>query len=698
LYDYSSIVPKIENDSTTLQTLNLPVLLSGVNVGSAELDPSSGDLLLTANAPVSLAAANTQLRFYSSAGHVVTFNGPIFGGSTNSCALMGTATAGGKGAFVIFANTNSCTNLFLFAGIARLAAASVTTNLVLLGDTNNATTAPATLEMDNGFTNSSPVVILAGSTNFRTIGNTAIGSDTADFTGPISLGTNLVWLANAAGTLEFDGNVDFQNPNGVPPRSLTVSGAGNTVFTGSFTNALTGISVLVKTNSGTLTLTSTTNANHILFNHGGGVISIANAGAIGIPTGVSYPNKFNFSATAMLSVTNSFTLGRNASGSDNAGFEIAGGNTGIFDVAANSTLTIDGPIIDLPGGGSGNLAKTSAGTLVLQQPNTYSGATTISNGVLTLTGNGSIGNSSNIAIASGATFDVSSLVSTFALGSGQTLTGNGGTGNFSGNVNLNSGSLVLNYTNGVPSLQVSNGQLSFNNNAVTVTVAGAALPAGSYELVAAGPGGSISGTVSTSSLTVDGAGVAAGALTSLQITGGNFYLVVNYPPLATPTTVTRNAGISMLKIALGDLATNWSDADGDAVSLVGVGISTNGVMLSTNGGFLIYNNANNVNDQFSYTIADTQGAMTNGLVNIIVNQTITGQVQSFSVISGSPRLAFAGIPGYGYSVQRSTNLPVWVTIWTTNAPNNGVFNFTDNFSDLGGVPPSSAYYRLNWQP
>ena len=39
----------------------------------------------------------------------------------------------------------------------------------------------------------------------------------------------------------------------------------------------------------------------------------------------------------------------------------------------------------------------------------------------------------------------------------------------------------------------------------------------------------------------------------------------------------------------------------------------------------------------------------------------------------------------------------WVTILTTNAPANGLFNYTDNFSDLG-VVPSSAYYRLQWNP
>jgi hypothetical protein len=40
----------------------------------------------------------------------------------------------------------------------------------------------------------------------------------------------------------------------------------------------------------------------------------------------------------------------------------------------------------------------------------------------------------------------------------------------------------------------------------------------------------------------------------------------------------------------------------------------------------------------------------------------------------------------------------WVVIWTTNAPARGLFQYTDNFQDLGGNIPASAYYRLVWSP
>ena len=60
-------------------------------------------------------------------------------------------------------------------------------------------------------------------------------------------------------------------------------------------------------------------------------------------------------------------------------------------------------------------------------------------------------------------------------------------------------------------------------------------------------------------------------------------------------------------IAVSDLATNWSDADGDAVLLAGIGISANGVTVTNSDGTLIYFDTNNVDDQFVCAISDGWG-------------------------------------------------------------------------------------------
>jgi hypothetical protein len=190
--------------------------------------------------------------------------------------------------------------------------------------------------------------------------------------------------------------------------------------------------------------------------------------------------------------------------------------------------------------------------------------------------------------------------------------------------------------------------------------------------------------------------------------------VTNHPPAASVMTAYRTAG-TVLKVALSDMATNWSDVDGDTVELTGVNPTTTNsqtlfmLNVTTNSGSFVignysyvgYTNGPDVADQFSYSIADGYGGTNIGYVNIVIVGSVSGQATGLINPGGSGMTVnFACLPGYNYSVQRSTNLMSgsgWVTIWTTNAPAGGLFNYTDSFSGLGGVP-SSAYYRLSWQP
>jgi autotransporter-associated beta strand protein len=80
--------------------------------------------------------------------------------------------------------------------------------------------------------------------------------------------------------------------------------------------------------------------------------------------------------------------------------------------------------------GSGAVIKDGAGTLTLSASNTYSGATTVSQGTLALGASGSIANSPVIQVGASGTLDVSAVSGGWALGATQTLTGTGGvTGN-----------------------------------------------------------------------------------------------------------------------------------------------------------------------------------------------------------------------------------------------------------------------------
>lgn len=183
--------------------------------------------------------------------------------------------------------------------------------------------------------------------------------------------------------------------------------------------------------------------------------------------------------------------------------------------------------------------------------------------------------------------------------------------------------------------------------------------------------------------------------------------VNNQPPVAGNLAVTRNPGLGFT-LLISDLLTNASDPDGDALALLSFSSSnTNGIgNVTTDGTSIFYapGTNGNVTDAFTYTVRDVRAyrvgdtvRSATGTVVVNVAPAIPGQVQSISMPGSTVQLTFAGSVGYPYAVDRSTNLVDWVTLLLTNMPPAGLFQFADDFSDLGG-PPSAAFYRLRYAP
>jgi hypothetical protein len=165
-------------------------------------------------------------------------------------------------------------------------------------------------------------------------------------------------------------------------------------------------------------------------------------------------------------------------------------------------------------------------------------------------------------------------------------------------------------------------------------------------------------------------------------TAGQVSLVVtstnnNNPPVANPATYYRLAG-SPLTILIANLATNWSDPDGNPLTLASVdATSTNGGTVTYDGTNIYYSDANNVTDQFGYTISDGQGGTAQGIVTVLMAQQ---NISGWNFSNGSLTLNFTGIPGSTYWVEAATNLapPVnWMPISTNVAGLNGQWQFTD---------------------
>jgi len=202
--------------------------------------------------------------------------------------------------------------------------------------------------------------------------------------------------------------------------------------------------------------------------------------------------------------------------------------------------------------------------------------------------------------------------------------------------------------------------------------------------------------VDTSAFTND---LAGGYFTVALSPDGNsveLVFISNYPPPTTdPVPLTRALNTS-LKISIANILTNYTaDLNGDARVLMRADAGTNGSTIYTNGGYIFYAPTNNLSESFIYVVTDARAyrpgdtvLMATNWITIAVTHA-QGAPQSLSTSGGGPvAVKFAGVPGYGYDVLRSTDLSAWSLVFTTNAPPNGIWIYTD-----GNPPQPSAFYR-----
>jgi len=186
--------------------------------------------------------------------------------------------------------------------------------------------------------------------------------------------------------------------------------------------------------------------------------------------------------------------------------------------------------------------------------------------------------------------------------------------------------------------------------------------------------------------------IYSGDTNYVAVTMNLFQTVTNHPPIVMGNCYSRS-GLLGWKINVNDLLTNANDIDGDTLNLNSLTVSTNGIMLVVSNVFVAYYNTNLADDQFTYTVTDGFGGTNSAVITLTaaIGTGVTGQVSSLTVTGVVATLVFAGIPSHSYNVQVSTNLASWNTIWTTNAPANGQFQFIDM-----NAPQPDAYYRLSW--
>jgi autotransporter-associated beta strand protein len=235
------------------------------------------------------------------------------------------------------------------------------------------------------------------------------------------------------------------------------------------------------------------------------------------------------------------------------------------NASSTAVITLDG-IIGESGGSRSLIIRNRVagdGGVNLAKVNSYSGATHIESGTLTVGKNGAIPKTSQVSIAAGAAFDVSATGFTF-LGTEpqQTLAGRSASGtasiNASGTLTNINATVVLapgarislqaaggaGTTVGrisIVSTSATSGNLSLNDNTVTVNTTGSALAVGTYRLLDCA--GTLTG-VANQTPTFTGTALTSGHVASVHTTpglGGRVDLIVQVSVPKMPTVMTLSS-------------------------------------------------------------------------------------------------------------------------------------------------------------
>ena len=181
--------------------------------------------------------------------------------------------------------------------------------------------------------------------------------------------------------------------------------------------------------------------------------------------------------------------------------------------------------------------------------------------------------------------------------------------------------------------------------------------------------------------------------TYLPATNSIAQTVTNHPPVVTPAYFTIPAG-QTLTIPVTNLATHWSDVDGDTLTIAWISPSTNGVVVTNALPALYYASTNYVNDLFVCAITDGWGGTNNQTVYITVlpQTNSTPKIAVTAARSSVATLQLGGASGATYVLEYATNLVsrTWTPLATNVLNPTGTWQYTDN--QVAGQP--RRFFRL----
>lgn len=431
LYSAGANAPKIENNSSSLQTINVPLTLNGGGLDHSEINPVDGDLLFGSTVAIT---GGEQLRVWGNNGKTVTFNG-IISGANSSVAIN-------QNSNVVYGAVNTYSgDTFINAGsLGFSATGGLTGGTLQLGDTSGAAAAALRiLDTDGGTTIARPIVVRAGSSGVKTIGTTNT-SGTNTFSGTVALNDDLtVNVADANGALTVSGVVSGAE-------TLTKTGDGLLTLSGA--NAFGG-GLIVSGGRVRITVSNTIGGGIRL--NTGGILELNTAGGDNTTfnnfLGVTN-NAFTFdggtllmSAATTAVIDRTFTNRNVAVNTGGATFDIQGSYTNFNEGILNQLRFAGTSVFS----GSGTITKDGGGRLQLQNTAaTFTGPVILNNGTLEASGS-AVGTAvaTNTVTVNGGNWALSGDASQAITLNGGAISTNGGSRTVNGAINVTGGSYIF---------------------------------------------------------------------------------------------------------------------------------------------------------------------------------------------------------------------------------------------------------------
>ena len=510
----------------------------------------------------------------------------------------------------------------------------------------------------------------------------ALGAASGDLT--ISGGyVNLTTL-----TITRSGNLTISGGS-LENGTLSKSGSDYNIQGGSVGASLTGTAGLTKSGSATAVLGgANTYSGDTTIN--GGTLSVYTAVGLGDAAGAVTVN-----TGGTLYTHSGLTISRTGDVTVNGGWLTTDNNNfGTISVSGGNFIANNAAVLAVKLAGTAGLTVGGAGETYLWTDSSYTGATVISSGTLTLGGVGAISQQSTLQIDSGAAinltgdFTANNINRTFAgltgagvlYGGGGTVTINkaSGTDTFSGDIQGaqgvikdGAGDLALAGSNTYTgNTSVTAGRLAVAHNNALGSTAGGTTVASGAQLYLNGV------TVGNEALTISGNGLASGSSIAGALrsgTGSNTYQ--GKVTLAADAKIFSGSGTSMtLDVASGDaidLASYTLTIEGSGAHRVDDGITGTGGIVKTGSGITTFAGSSSYSGTTTVslgTLVVSNSTLTATILpnSVLVNFPITPVAGTYNILSGP--LASASLGSTTVTVAGGS-LPAGLTATVIDSPN-----------------------------